>query len=263
MSRFPSIGYGATVLLVGERAPKNDWDVLYRSTDRPGALPLRGLHAAGPGLVLQADLNLAVWTSQPWSNKLLTWVVASAARLVVAGSSRCSSNGSGRLEARPAQGREQLVGEVRLISHVEQDLHYLTNRRDVPEPGADTRPGGRPGQDGLEFFLLCAGGFRRVPVPRMAGQHRAHPGGLPLGRPLLHRPFGPLDHLRDDAHVDATGGVQDRLGLHPHQHMIVGTPPPPDQDGGLLRGDPDPHAPTASETAQETHEKHGSVSCQP
>ena len=36
------------------RASEKDWDVLRRSTDRPGALPFRGLHAAGPGLVLQA-----------------------------------------------------------------------------------------------------------------------------------------------------------------------------------------------------------------
>ena len=32
---------------------------------RSGALSFRGLHAAGPGLVLQADLSLAVWASQP------------------------------------------------------------------------------------------------------------------------------------------------------------------------------------------------------
>ncbi len=95
MFRFCSVGCGVTVLLVGEGAPENDWDVLCRSTDRSGALPLRGLHAAGPGLVLGAGLSLAVWTSQPWSNKLLTRVVASVMRLVMAFSSRCSSNGSG------------------------------------------------------------------------------------------------------------------------------------------------------------------------
>ena len=100
-------------------------------------------------------------------------------------------------------------------------------------------------------------------VPGVPGRDPAHPGAPPLGQPFLHGPLRPLDRLCDDARIDATGGVQDRLGLHPHQHIIVGTPPPPDQDGGLLRGDPDPHAPTASETAQETHEKHGSVSCRP
>ena len=146
------------------------------------------------------------------------------------------------------------MGGVRLVPGVEQDPHDLTYRRDVPEPGVDVRLGGRPGQNSLEVFLLGAGGFRRVLVPGVPGQDRAHPGGPPVGRPFLHGPLSALDRLCDDAHVDATGGVQDRLGLHPHQHMIVGTPPPPDQDGGLLRGDPDPHAPTASETAQETHE---------
>ena len=84
---FPSIGYGLTFLLVSERAPKKDWDVLRRSTDRSGALSSGGLHAAGPGLVLGAGLSLAVWAFQPWSDKLLTRVVAQAARLVVAGSS--------------------------------------------------------------------------------------------------------------------------------------------------------------------------------
>ena len=178
-------------------------------------------------------------------------------------SSRCSSNGSGRLETQPAEPQEQPVRGVRLVFHVEQDLHDLTYRRDVPEPGADTRRGGRPGQDGLEFFLLGAGGFRRVLVPRMPGQDRAHPGGLPVGRPFLHCPLGPLNHLRDDAGTDSFGGVQDRFCFHPHQRMIVGTLPPPDQDSCFFRGDPDLHAPIISETAQEIHEKYGFVSCQP
>ena len=59
------------------------------------------------------------------------------------------------------------------------------------------------------------------------------------------------------------GGVQDRFGLHPHQRMIVGTLPPPDQDCCFFRGDPDLHAPIMSETTQETHEKYGFVSYQP
>ena len=119
------------------------------------------------------------------------------------------------------------------------------------------------GRGWLEFFLPGAGEFRRVLVPRMAGQDRAHPGGLPLGQPLLHCPPGPLDHLRDDADSDSFRGVQDRFCFHPHQHIIVGTLPPPDQDDGLFRGDPNLHAPIISETAQEIHEKHGFVSCRP
>ena len=146
---------------------------------------------------------------------------------------------------------------------IEQDPHDLTYRRDVPEPGVDVRLGGRPGQNSLEVFLLGAGGFRRVLVPGVPGQDPAHPGGPPVGRPFLHGPLSAPNHLRDDADSDSFRGVQDRFCLHLHQHMIVGTPPPPDQDGCSLRGDPDPHAPIMSETAQEIHEKYGFVSCQP
>ena len=165
VSRFCSVGCGATVLLVGGRASENDWDVLCRSTD---------------GLV------------------------------------RCPFGGCVR--------RVQVSCSK------------------------------RPGQDGLEFLLPDADGFHRVPVPRMPGRDPAHPGGPPVGRPFLHRPLRPLDRLCDDARIGATGGVQDRLGLHPGEHATAGTLPPPDQDGCFFRGDPDPHAPTASETAQETHE---------
>ena len=147
--------------------------------------------------------------------------------------------------------------------HVEQGLHGVTYRRDVPELGADARPGGRLGQDGLEFFLPGASEFRRVLVPGMAGQHRAHPGGPPLGQPFLHCPLRALNHFSDDTHINATGGVQNRFCFHPNQHMIVGTLLPPDQDGCFFRGDPDLHVPIISGTAQEIHEKYGFVSCQP
>ena len=96
-----------------------------------------------------------MWTSQPWSNRALTWVFTSVMRLVMAFSSRCPSNGSGRFEAQPAQAQEQLVRGVRLVLDVEQDLHHIAQGRDVPEPGADTRPGGRLGQDGLSSSF-CA-----------------------------------------------------------------------------------------------------------
>ena len=230
---------------------------------RSGALSFRGLHAAGPGLVLGAGLSLAVWAFRPWPNMTLTWVVAQAMRRVVAFSSRCSSNGSGRFEVRPAQAQEQPVRGVRPVLGVEHDLHDLTYRRGVPELGADTRLGGRPGEDFLEFLFLVAGGFRRVLIPRMAGQDRAHPGGLPVGQPFLHCPLGPLNHLRDDVDSDSFRGVQDRFCFHPNQHMIVGTLLPPDQDGGFFRGDLNLHAPIIFETAQEIHEKYGFVSCQP
>ena len=169
----------------------------------------------------------------------------------------------GQLETQPAQAQEQLIRGIRLVLDVEQDLHDVTYRRDVPELGVNTGPGGRPGQDGLEFFLLRAGGFRRVLVPRMPCQHRAHPGGPPLGQPFQHCPLGPLNHFRDDVDSDSFRGVQDSFCFHPNQHMIVGTLPPSDQDGGFFRGDLNLHAPIISETAQEIHEKYGFVSCQP
>ena len=169
----------------------------------------------------------------------------------------------GQFEAQPAQAQEQLVRGVRLVFHVEHDLHDVTYRWDVPELGVDARLGGRLGEDFLEFLFLVAGEFRRVLVPGVPGEHRAHPGGPPLGRPFLCGPLGPLDHLRDDADTDSFGGVQDRFCFRPHQHMIVGTLLPPDQDGCFFRGDPDLHASIISETAQEIHEKYGFVSCQP
>ncbi|WP_155948321.1 hypothetical protein [Propionibacterium acidifaciens] len=98
----------------------------------------------------------------------------------------------GQFEAQPAEAQEQLVRGVRLVFHVEQDLHDVTYRWDVPEPGVNTRPGGRLGQDGLEFFLLGAGEFRRVLVPGVPGRDRAHPGGPPVGQPFLHGPLRPL-----------------------------------------------------------------------
>ena len=176
---------------------------------------------------------------------------------------RCSSNGSGRFGARPAAAQEQPVRGVRSVLGVGQDPHDVTYRRDVPELGVNTRLGGRLGQDGLEFFLLCAGEFRRVLVPGMPCQHRAHPRGPPLGQPFQHCPLRALNRFRNDADTDSFGGVQDRFCFHPNQHMIVGTLLPPDQDGGFLRGDPDLHAPIMSETAQEIHEKYDFVSCQP
>ena len=147
--------------------------------------------------------------------------------------------------------------------HVEQDPHDVTYRRDVPELGVNTRLGGRLGQDGLEFFLLGAGEFRRVLVPGMPCQHRAHPGGLPLGQPFQHCPLRALNHFRNDADIDSFRGIQDSFCFHPNQHMIVGTLLPSDQDGGFFRGDPDLHVPIMSETAQEIHEKYDFVSCQP
>ena len=127
----------------------------------------------------------------------------------------------------------------------------------------DARLGGRLGQDGLEFLLLGAGEFRRVLVPGVPGEDRAHPRGLPFGQPFLHGPLRPFNHFRDDFDTDSFGGVQNRFGLHPDEHVTSGTFLPPDQDGGFLPGDLNLHVPITSETTQEIHEKHSFVSCRP
>ena len=69
--------------------------------------------------------------------------------------------------------------------------------------------------------------------------------------------------FRDDFDTDSFGGVQNRFGLHPDEHVTSGTFLPPDQDVGFLPGDLNLHVPITSETAQEIHEKHSFVSCRP
>ena len=178
-------------MLVRESAPKNDWDVFFRSTDRSGALSFRELHAAGLGLVLQADLvcrvDLPAGVQQSFDLGFHLGHASGDGFLVAVLVERV-----GQLETQPAQAQEQLVRGVRLVLDIEHDLHDVTYRWDVPELGVGARPGGRPGQDGLEFLFLVAGEFRRVLVPRMAGQDRAHPGGPPVSQPFLHGPLRPL-----------------------------------------------------------------------
>ena len=193
--RFCSVGYGVTVLLVGGRAPEKDWDVLCRSTDGLVRCPLLGAACGGSrprarGGPQSCGVGLPALARQAFDSGRRPGHASGGGFLVAVLVERV-----GQFEARPAQAQEQLVRGVRLVFGIEQDLHDLAYRRGVPEPGVDARPGGRPGQDGLEVFLLGAGGFRRVPVPRMAGQDPAHPGVPPLGRPFLHGPLGPLDQF--------------------------------------------------------------------
>ena len=192
--RFCSVGCGVTVLLVGEGGAEERLGRPPPVHGRSGALPFRGLHAAGPGLVLQADLadrvHLPAGVQQGLDLGRRPGHASGDGFLVAVLVERV-----GRFGVRPAQGREQPVRGVRLVFGVGQGLHGVTYRRDVPELGVDTRLGGRPGQDGPEFFLPGAGGFRRVPVSGVAGQDRAHPGGLPLGQPFLHCPLSALNNL--------------------------------------------------------------------
>ena len=60
------------------RAPEKDWDVLCRSTDRSGALSSFGGCMRRVQASCSGRASPAVQSSQPWSNKLLTWVVTSA-----------------------------------------------------------------------------------------------------------------------------------------------------------------------------------------
>ena len=53
----------------------------------------------------------AVQTSQPWSNRALTWVFTSVMRLVMAFSLRCSSNGSGSSKLSPQKRRSSRYEE--------------------------------------------------------------------------------------------------------------------------------------------------------
>ena len=110
----------------GGRASEKAWDVFCRSTDGLVRCPFGGCMRRVSASCSKRTSRLAVWTSQPASNRALTWVVAQAMRLVVAFLSRCSSNGSGRFEAQPAQAQEQPVRGVRLVFHVEQGLHGVT-----------------------------------------------------------------------------------------------------------------------------------------
>ena len=85
------------------RASGKDWDVFCRSTDGLVRCPLGGcmrrVQASCSGRA-----SSAVWAFRPWSDKLLTRVVVQAMRLVVAGSLRCSSNGSGGSGFGPHRG---------------------------------------------------------------------------------------------------------------------------------------------------------------
>ena len=60
----------------------------------------------------------------------------------------------GQFEAQPAEAQEQLVRGVRLVFHVEHDLHDVTYRWDVPELGVDARLRGWLGENFLEFLRL-------------------------------------------------------------------------------------------------------------
>ena len=98
--------------------------------------PLGGLHAAGLCLVLEADLVCRVH------------LPAGVQQVLDQGLHLCHASGDGLLvavliervgpfEAQPAEPQERLVRRIRPVLDVEQDLHDVTYRWDVPELGVD------------------------------------------------------------------------------------------------------------------------------
>ena len=125
-------------------------------------------------------------------------------------------------------------GGVRPVLDSESCLHDVLEGRDVPEGGLDSRLRGRPAEDLLQLLLLRPPELRRVLVSGVTGHHGSQPVPPPFREPLAYRLLGPLDHLRDNVQADATGGVHNRLRLHPNQLVGVRALLPPDEDVPLL-----------------------------
>ena len=140
----------------------------------------------------------------------------------------------GAAEAHSQEAHEQPVGGVRPVLDSEPDLHDVPESRDVPELCSDSRLRGRLTENLLQLLLLRPLEFCGVLVSGVTGHHGSQPVPPPFREPLAYRLLGPLDHLRDDVQADATGGVHNRLRLHPNQLVGVRTLLPPDEDVPLL-----------------------------
>ena len=140
----------------------------------------------------------------------------------------------GAAEAHSQEAHEQPVGGVRPVLDSESYLHDVPEGRDVPEGGLDSRLRGRLTENLLQLLLLRPLELRRVLVSGVTGHHGSQPVPPPFREPLAYRLLGPLDHLRDDVQADATGGVHNRLRLHPNQLVGVRALLPPDEDVPLL-----------------------------
>ena len=118
--------------------------------------------------------------------------------------------GVGQLEAHPAELQQQLVGGVRLVLDVKQDLHDAAQGRHVPEVRLDAGLRRRSAQGLLELLLLGAGELGGVLITRVPGHHRAQPGRPPARRPVPNRSLTPVNHLGNNTHVNTTKKREER-----------------------------------------------------
>ena len=184
-------------------------------------------HASGLGLVLDADLVDGAHLPSP--GRQLGDLLAdpghpSGDRGFIA----ALVEGVGKLEAHTAELQQQLVGGVRLVLDVKQDLHDVTQRRHVPEARLDAGLRRRSAQGLLELLLLGAGELGGVLITRVPGHHRAAGRRLAgQSRTVLLLPVNPLG---DNAHVNTTRSVKNSLGLQSHQNKRVTAPLPPQKN---------------------------------
>ena len=166
-------------------------------------------HASGFGLVLDADLVDGVHLPSP--GRQLGDLLAdpghpSGDRGFIA----ALVEGVGKLEAHTAELQQQLVGGVRLVLDVKQDLHDVAQGRHVPEARLDAGLRRRSAQGLLELLLLGAGELGGVLITRVPGHHRAQPGWPPARRPVPNRSPAPVNHLGNNAHVNTTKKREER-----------------------------------------------------
>ncbi|AYW77145.1 hypothetical protein EGX94_02785 [Propionibacterium acidifaciens] len=204
--------------------------------------------------MLGAGLSLAVWAFQPWSDKLLTWVVASAMRRVMVVSSWCSSNGSGGPGLGPhRRGSSRWEGPDWCST---SNRIFTTSRR----AGASRNPVRAPvREDGrarmvsgscfraragsaASWFSACPAGTGRILAPCHSAGHSCTVLSVRSTIFAMMLVLTPSEAYRiASVFIPASTRLPERF-LHPTRTAVS------------FRGDPDPHAPTASETAQETHE---------
>ena len=99
----------------------------------------------------------AAWSSRPSSTSYLTRVVASAIRFATAGPSWRPPDGPGGSRPGPQNSRSSRCRGSGRYRAPNPGPHGAAQGRGIPEPGADARPGGRPGENSLEFLLPGGG----------------------------------------------------------------------------------------------------------